>query len=132
MASALARDDDMQIRAPVSFINLDPSSLFFFGKRSLPPCHCHTPAHPHKEFIFSTSIHPSSHLTVASTHNPLQGYENLLVAETVDLPMLISLEQLLILLTTFRTSLALSSWHPISWFLSHLSGVSLFSSFFSP
>lgn len=55
--------------------------------------------------MFSTSIHPSSRLTVASTHNPLQGYKNLLVAGAMDLPVLISLEQLLMLLTTFYTPL---------------------------
>lgn len=82
-------------------------------------------------FMFSTSIHPSSRLTVASTHNPLQGYKNLLVAGAMDLSVLISLEQLLMLLTTFYTSLASPSCYPISWFLSYLA-VSSFSSFFSP
>ena len=81
--------------------------------------------------VFSTSIHPSSYLTVASAHTPLQGHHKPLVAKAVGPPhacLMWTASDTLDHISLLKSFLSCLSHHPISWFLSYLSGLYLLSS----
>lgn len=81
--------------------------------------------------VFSTSIHPSSSLTVASAHTPLRGHHKPLVAKAVGPPhacLMWTASDTLNHFSLLKSFLSCLSHHPISWFLSYLSGLYLLSS----
>ena len=110
------------------FLYLSWSRSPFIVKIFSLPCHCHT---SQKELfiltssVFSTCIHPSSYLTVASAHSPLQGHINYLLLKQWVLLRFILCEQLLVHSTTspFKNLFC----YLISCFLSYLLGLYLLS-----